>query len=178
VLEQLDQSAFLLMYLADELPAGERAQVEQLLASDASLRQEFETLRSAQDQFVHQMASADATASTLGEASSINRITRAMRQHQVRRVLTPAAETPRSVHFWARVPRWGYPIAAAAAVALVYVGYWTIKAPDPTRMGGTRYPFSRGRCRSHPSRHNHQMMCCWRALKITFASRIERRILP
>jgi anti-sigma factor RsiW len=134
VLEQLDQSAFLLMYLADELPAGERAQVEQLLASDASLRQELETLRSAQEQFVREMASADATASTLGEASSINRITRAMRQHQVRRVLTPAAEAPKSVHFWARVPRWGYPIAAAAAVALVYVGYWTIKAPDPTHM--------------------------------------------
>src|SRR5258708_6576648 len=122
------------MYLADELPAGERAQVEQLLASDASLRQELETLRSAQDQFVHQMAGADSAASTLGEASSINRITRAMRQHHVRRVLTPAAESSKSVHFWARVPRWGYPIAAAAAVALVYVGYWTIKAPDPTRM--------------------------------------------
>src|SRR6266478_4216615 len=122
------------MYLADELPAGERAQVEQLLASDASLRQEFETLRSAQDQFVHQMAGADATASTLGEASSINRLTRAMRQHQVRRVLTPVAETTTSAHFWSRVPRWGYPIAAAAAVALVYIGYWTIKAPDPSHM--------------------------------------------
>jgi len=134
VLEQLDQSARLLMYLADELPAGERAQVEQLLASDASLRQELETLRSAQDEFTRHMVGADAAASTLGEASSINRITRAMRQHHVRRVLTPAAETTKSVHFWARVPRWGYPIAAAAAVALLYVGYWTIKAPDPTRM--------------------------------------------
>src|SRR5579859_4137933 len=122
------------MYLADELPAVERAQVEQLLASDSSLRQELEALRSAQDQFVDQLASADAAASTLGEASSINRVTRAMRQHHVRRVLTPVGESPRSIHFWARVPRWGYPIAAAAAVALVYVGYWTIKAPDPSHM--------------------------------------------
>src|SRR5438045_2532260 len=102
------------MYLADELPAGERAQVEQLLASDASMQKELETLRAAQDQFAQQMAAADSAVPTLGEASSIHRITRAMRQHQVRRVLAPAAPTPKSIPFWSRVPRWGYPIAAAA----------------------------------------------------------------
>ena len=140
MLEQLDQSARLLMYLADELPAGERAKVDQLLAGDASLRQELEALQAAQDEFARCVASADAAMPTIGEASSINRITRAMRQHQVRRVLTPAAQTPKSVHFWSRVPRWGYPIAAAAAIALAYVGYWTIKAPDPTHMVAVDHP--------------------------------------
>jgi hypothetical protein len=43
-----NNEAILLMYLADELPAADRLEVEQMLASDTSLRGELEILRQTQ----------------------------------------------------------------------------------------------------------------------------------
>jgi hypothetical protein len=49
-LQQLENNeAILLMYLADELPPDDRQEVEQMLASDPSLRAELEILRQTQE---------------------------------------------------------------------------------------------------------------------------------
>ena len=129
MLEHLDNSSLLLMYLADELPASQQAALERRIASDASLQAELESLREAQADFLTGMAKLDA-ANPVSQAAAIARITRAMRQHEVRRV----ALAPKQVgnHFWRRVPRWAYPVAAAAAILLVYVGVWTMRPIGPT----------------------------------------------
>jgi len=130
VLEQLDNSSLLLMYLADELPAGQRAALQQRLTSDASLRAELESLQEAQADFLAGMTKLDAAA-PISSSAAIARITRAMHQHEVRRlVLSPK---PAANHFWQRVPRWSYAVGAVAAMLLVYVGVWTLRPLDPTK---------------------------------------------
>jgi anti-sigma factor RsiW len=133
VLEQMDNPSALLMYLAGELPPEERAIVEQRLAADPSLRSELEEIRSAQAEFEVAMAALDRAEPVASEASAVARIGRAMRQHQVRVVAVPDAPS-RSVSFWNRVPRWSYPLTAAAAAALVYVGWWALKPVEVTAL--------------------------------------------
>lgn len=131
MVEQLDNSSALLLHLAGELPAEERAELERRLAADPALAAQLDELHMAQSALEHAMSTLDAADPLPGEAAAVARITRAMRQHKVRPSLV--AYRPATVHrsFWQRVPRWSYPLTAAAAIALVYVGWWTLKPINP-----------------------------------------------
>jgi hypothetical protein len=124
LLHQLENNeAILLMYLADEMPAEDRADVEQMLAADASLRAELEALRGVQEGFVGGMEQLDAAARLpVSESVAVRRATRMLRQWQVDHVNGAAAqeEPVRELRF----PWWSYPLTTAAAVLIAFLVWW------------------------------------------------------
>ena len=134
VLEHLDTSSMLLMYAAEELSPTEQAEVRKRLADNPALQRELDELQNVQAQFEQEMGDLDRAEPLVGQASAIARITRAMRQHKVHRTAVEYKLPARTRHvsLWQRVPRWTYPIAAAAAGGLIYVGVWTFR-PDAGR---------------------------------------------
>lgn len=119
VVEQLDQTSELLMYLAGELPHRQSMALERRLAADPALARELETLRELRSDFDMKMQALDEKRIP-GQAMAVARISRAMRLHGVSLESDETLVPRRVLH----MPAWGYPIAAAAAVVLVYVGWW------------------------------------------------------
>ena len=119
MVEQLDQTSELLMYLAGELSHRQSMALEKRLVADSALARELESLRGLQSNFDAQMQVLDEKRIP-GQAMAVARIARAMRVHGVNQEAVEAL-APRRV---LRMPVWAYPIAAAAAVVLVYVGWW------------------------------------------------------
>ena len=124
----------LLMYVAEELSPTEQAEVRKRLAADPVLARELDELQNVQAGFEREMAELDHAEPLIGQASAIGRIARAMRQHQVRRTAVEYKLPARHVNLWKRVPAWAYPVAAAAAVGLIYVGVWTFKPEGGPRI--------------------------------------------
>src|SRR5947207_2138147 len=99
ILDQLDSDeAVLLLYMADELPASDRAEVERRLAKDGKLSDQLESLRSMQAQLNRSLEQLDAAQPAPGSLSSSQRaIVRAIRQkqaeqlQQAQRPVAPAA---------------------------------------------------------------------------------------
>jgi len=58
-----------------------------------------------------------------------------MRQHTVQRTAIEYKLPARRPSLWQHVPRWTYPLAAAAAVGLIYIGWWTFKPVRPVAWG-------------------------------------------
>jgi hypothetical protein len=109
LLQQLENNeAVLLMYLADELPAEDRLEVEQLLARDAGLRAELERLRDMTDALTLALTDADgvgiapppiaAAAAIPGDAiaakqsAAVRRVSRLMSQRRAHREALEARE--------------------------------------------------------------------------------------
>src|SRR4051812_16749606 len=93
LLQQLGSTeAVLMMYLSDELPAEDRAEVERRLAADPAMRAQWDRLREAHAAFAAAMPALDrATRLPAPEAVGVRRVVRAMRQWQAERVARPAA---------------------------------------------------------------------------------------
>src|SRR5688572_1061228 len=134
LLNQLHSSeSLLLMYLADELPAVDRAEVEQRLARDANLRAELEGLRDVQAHVNDAIAALDAAQPLPGsEAAGARQVARAIRQWRTDHAARPARDAipPRTLRF----PYWSYPLAAAAAVTIAFATWW-YTSPEPGRLG-------------------------------------------
>ena len=81
LLHQLENNeAILLMYLAEELPAEDRADVEQQLASDPALRAELEELRATHDGVTSTIERLDVeTRLPVSESVAVRRATRMLR---------------------------------------------------------------------------------------------------
>jgi hypothetical protein len=149
VLQQLvDNDAVLLMYLADELPAEDRAEVERMLVVDAALRDALERLREAYGWFDHAVARSDLSSRpAVSEAAAVRRVGRAMRQWHARRLA--AAPAPRSGDSALRYPWWAYPLAAAASVVIAFLVWWgntdrptlVQREPIPQATSPDDYPF-------------------------------------
>ena len=124
VLEQLENNeAVLLMYLAEELPAADHAEVERMLAVDAGLRDQLERLRDAHEWFSAEMGRGDRSARTaVSEGAAVRRVGRAMRQWQARRAASAPAAVAASAGL--RYPWWAYPLAAAASVVIAFLVWW------------------------------------------------------
>ena len=125
-LQQLENNeAVLLMYLYDELPPEDRAEVEQLLASDSVMRASLQDLRQAQNHLTQVLSDVDGLAIPAArESAAAHRVSRAMVKFQLERqttAATPREETPaRRIH----LPAWSYPFAAAAMILIAWVAYW------------------------------------------------------
>lgn len=136
LLEHLEgHDAVLLMYLADELPAEDRARVEQMLASDPALAGRLEHLRAAQDAVDGAITRADAAHPLSGsEAAGVRQVGRIIRNWQAQRLAKTAVKHslhgPRALRF----PYWSYPLAAAAAVTVAFVT-WYVNLPEPGSTG-------------------------------------------
>jgi anti-sigma factor RsiW len=135
MLRELNKESTLLMYLADELSATDRAEVNRRLATDANLRAELERLEATVQSFAAGMAKLDAGALPR-EAVVVRRIGLAMRQHMVDESVAVEAPKAATGRRGLRYPAWVYPLVTAAAVLILFVGWWghrpdgTVKLPS------------------------------------------------
>lgn len=141
LLQQLpSREAVLLMYVADELPPADRAEVERMLSADVAMGAELERLAEAHAAFAGAMPALDRlTPLPVPEAVGVRRVTNAMRQWQARRAARPTAAPALPA---LRFPWWTYPLAAAASVVFAFAAWWGYSdrpvAPDryTVRHGG------------------------------------------
>ncbi|MDB5172710.1 MAG: hypothetical protein JWN51_1483 [Phycisphaerales bacterium] len=122
MLQELNNESVLLMYLADELPHDDRAEVEQMLAGDPTLRAQLALLEQAQDLFETGMGRLDAAQPLAGEPAAVRRITAAMRRNMLE--YAAAAPAPVVMRRGLRYPWWAYPTVAAASVLLAFLTWW------------------------------------------------------
>jgi anti-sigma factor RsiW len=123
VLKQVSElESLLLMYIADELSVGDRAEIERRLEADGGARRTLEDLRRA-NSMVEQLLREDdrATALPVGPSVAVRNVSRAIRQWQVDR-LAPRPEPV--VEKKLRYPWWVYPTASAAALFLAFLVWW------------------------------------------------------
>jgi anti-sigma factor RsiW len=126
---QSDREAVLLLYLAEEMPREDRAQMERILAADPSLAAELDRLRSLQSRIDGQLEALDAAAPLrMSHEISTRRVMREMRRFQLElKSRSPMHLEPSSLHSW---PRWIYPLAAAAAIIVAVLGLWGVGVID------------------------------------------------
>jgi anti-sigma-K factor RskA len=136
ILNQLDSDeAILLMYLAEELSAADRAEVEQRLAADAAFAARLQELRRAQEIFQDSLRDTDNSQPVSGAASAISqrKLSRMMAQWQVdraRRSAVPAeVRRTRSLNLG-----WWIPITAAAALFLGFIVWWDLQLDRWTHL--------------------------------------------
>ena len=112
--------AILLMYLADELPREDRAEVERMVSADAGLRADLDRLRGV-DELLAGAMSADGGMSRAADEMAVRRVLREMKRHQTELALRPQPAPPSTGR---ALPIWTYPIAAAAAALFMFIGLW------------------------------------------------------
>jgi hypothetical protein len=112
--------AILLMYLADELPREDRAEVERMLSADAGLRAELERLHGVDEMLTGAM-SADGGMSRAANEMAVRRVLREMKRHQAQLTLRPQPAPPTNRRV---LPLWTIPFAAAAAALFLFIGLW------------------------------------------------------
>jgi anti-sigma factor RsiW len=119
----------LLLYLADELGAEDRAEVEQRLLRDPAMGAELDALRDSQELLHKRLASLDAATPLTGEeAAAVRNVSKMMRQRLARPEPARAPQPPVAIPL---LPRWAYPAAAVAAVALIAGVTWRSLNPGP-----------------------------------------------
>jgi anti-sigma factor RsiW len=130
--EQLDQDALLMLYVADELSAEQRAELEGRLAGDPELAAELARLRDARDVCFAALARADGRGRLpMSEGVAVRRVGRAMRQWQVERELARNAAAPAAPR--RKLAWWVYPSAAAAAIIVGFL-VWSVRQPVGASM--------------------------------------------
>ena len=129
-LHQLNSESILLLYLAGELSAEDRADVDQHLAADPQFREELESLRAAYDATGEVITAADKSERlVLPEASAARRVGNAVRSWHSRRLSMPPAQAARR---GLRFPWWWYVTASAAGLVVITVSL--------SQMFGDRLP--------------------------------------
>ncbi|HEY8665139.1 MAG TPA: hypothetical protein VIL86_00680 [Tepidisphaeraceae bacterium] len=133
MLQQLENNeAILLMYLAGELCAEDRAEVEQMLAGDAGLRAALAELDRLQASFNGSMSKLDREPLPVPEQVGVRLVGRAMRQWQAEQLARrPALVEEKS---GLRYPWWVYPTASAAAILLAFIVWWGMKTDVPENL--------------------------------------------
>jgi hypothetical protein len=114
--------AVLLMYLADELPPEDHADVQQMLASDEALRDQLQSLRQLRTQVGEQFGPAEKSGMPCANEAAIQRTLTRMRRYRLEAAARPAVE----VRAGRRWPTWAYPLAAAAAIVFITIGLWGV----------------------------------------------------
>lgn len=125
--------AQLLLYLAGELPEPQRAALDRRLATDEALRADLDDLRASHEAFTAGLAAADAAEPIDVRLRGIDRgMARVFKQWNVDRLRAkPLSAGDAGLARFRRVPIWLYPLAAAAAVALM-LGVWSLAVRDPS----------------------------------------------
>jgi anti-sigma factor RsiW len=131
ILEQLDDHAILLMYLADELNASDRIAVEARLATDLNLRVEMQELRAMQHSMSQSLAALDASQPLAEQFAPAQRnVFRHIKQWHTDRLAAEALAARSSVPSKGRHLRYLIPLGSAAAV-LVGLTVWWASSIDP-----------------------------------------------
>ncbi len=120
--------AILLMYLADELPPQDRAEVEALLRQDGAFRRQLEELRGAMEVVEGAFAIGDPVIAARAEKCARDTIA-SMRQWQAApppvRIETKLEEKKLPL------PWWSYPLAAAASILVAAAVFFANFDPAP-----------------------------------------------
>ena len=135
-LQQLENNeAVLLMYLFDELPPDDRAEVDQMLATDAGLRAELERLREAYATIDPAMRKMDAaTRLPVPEAVATRQMSRLIQQWTVEQFAGRQTEEPAKPR---KLAKWiGYPAGAVAAALIIGLLWWGLTDQGTTSTGG------------------------------------------
>jgi anti-sigma factor RsiW len=122
-LQQLQNNeTVLVMYLANELEAEDRAEVEQMLAADGGLRGELAQLQNAQNTVTQLLQNLDKTLPMPGSAdTAARRISRIMKQRQVDRLNAQPIIVPGLKR---QLAWWVYWVASAAAAVVAVMVWW------------------------------------------------------
>lgn len=130
LLQQLaNNESVLLMYLADELPEEDRAEVEQMLQTDAGFRAELERLTEAHRVVTDAIAQDDRSLRIPPADVSLRRLSRRLRQWQVEQEVPHEEDLESVAH--RRWPIWGYPVSAAALLAIGLLIWWWALPDEP-----------------------------------------------
>ena len=126
---QTDREAVLLLYLADEMTLEDRAELEKILTSDASLRGDLERVRELQATVAGGIEELDSARPLhMSEEVSTRRVMREMRRFQLElNSRAPVQLEASSLRAW---PKWIYPVAAAAAAIFIVLGLWGVGVID------------------------------------------------
>jgi len=125
LLHQLENNeAILLMYLANELPAQDRNEVEHMLERDGQLRLELAEIQQAYTGSYGVMRQADETTPPTSPFSAARAVGDVLRARQSDMPSVDDHEERRHVHWIA------YPIAAAAALAIGMFLWWQTARDD------------------------------------------------
>lgn len=124
-----NNEAVLLMYLANELPADDRAEVESLLQSDPQFGAQLEQLRQSYVALDSAIGQADASLHLSSGFSSARQFGEAVRKRY--EALASAEDKNTSPH-----PRqiWWYPLATAAIVAIGMSIWWYVASNQDQRF--------------------------------------------
>ena len=138
-LHNLENESIALLYLADELSVEDRAQVEQMLKSDAALRNQLDELRGAQSLVDDALKRADAsTPRAISEAAAIRKVSRAMAQWKIDWLARPKTKPARPFQWRSLVP------AGVAAAALLIIGmsvWWSRVRSESDHMEAVTQTF-------------------------------------
>jgi hypothetical protein len=139
-LEQLDNDqAILLMYLADELGAADRAAVDARLASDVNLRVELQELQAMEQAMGQSLAALDASQPIAERSAPTQRkVFRHIRQWQADRMAAAALAARSSVRKRSRFMWQLLPLGTAAA--LVGLMIWWTWTNDPQLPPEENFP--------------------------------------
>jgi hypothetical protein len=97
----MSNEAILLMYLAEELSPEDRAEVEQMLATDAAMRRELEILRQTQQLAYDALRTLDSTAHFIPRMVTLGRVSELIHQWtQKRQQPAPAGEARLALPWW------------------------------------------------------------------------------
>lgn len=118
--------AVLLMYLADELPDEDRAELEQMLANDDALREQLDALRLLLSTTTLHLDELETANPAPIDENAIRHLLREMRRLRVETAARPHVASPAVRRF----PRWVYASASAAAAAFVLIGLWGVGIID------------------------------------------------
>ncbi len=137
LLQHLENESLLLLYMAGELPADDRAELELMLARDGGLRSQLESLRSAQSVSYSVLLQLDEADQFRSMESAMRPVDRAMVQWQVDRLARPAAVVKgRSI-----MPVIGWSVGSAVAALLVFCIWWGFRT-DNSRVVVTTQPLN------------------------------------
>jgi len=121
LLQKLENNeAVLLMYLAGELPDADRAEVEQMLAGDASMRMTLAELAAMQDQTNAVFASADSAAHYSRREFAVREVGKAINAAKIEAMHKPQPAAKKE-HGRFAIPAWAYPVAAAAMLVIGFM---------------------------------------------------------
>jgi len=141
-LQQLENNeAILLMYLAGELSAEDRAEIEQMLEQDAGLRGALAELSAVNDQISGMLSSLDGPVADSRREAAVRRVSRALVQAKADQIAY-AAPTTRNARRLLNLRRFLWP-AVAAAILVGGILLWpkAIQMPAPQVPQYAEEPF-------------------------------------
>jgi len=122
LLNQLENDeAILLMYVADELPASDRAEVDRRLTAEPALQEQLDSIRGLQDFTVSSLREIDGQRAA-GHGAGTRQVVRTIQRWNAGRARERAAQ-PQKQAFRLHIPSWAYPLAAAAIIVVAF-GLW------------------------------------------------------